>query len=98
VAIEADIRVAADVPWAEICELAFRFDPMQIAGSIDRAIALADRVRASFVVTRAFSVEPRELAACLAFECRTCHHCGVVPSGDDLGYLSALYTAVRARL
>lgn len=82
------------IAWADIQKLAAGYDALQIAGSLDRAIALADRVRAEFTMHGGFSVSPRELAACIAFETRTCLHCGVVPDGDDLRYLSALYMVV----
>lgn len=88
--------IAAPVPWAAIVALALRYDPLQITGGLDRAIALADHVRRDFLMRGGFSVSPRELAACLAFECRSMQHCGMEPQGDDLSYLTALFAVVEA--
>lgn len=83
------------VPWETIVALAVCYDPLQICGGLDRAIALSDQVRRAFSVRRGFTAAPLQLAACLAFECRSMRHCGVVPQGDDLAYLSALYAVVE---
>jgi len=82
------------VPWESIVALARRYDPLQITGGLDRAIALSDSVRREFAARGGFSVAPLLLAACLAFECRSMQHCGIIPQGDDLMYLCALHAAV----
>lgn len=81
--------------WEAIVALAMRYDPLQICGGLDRAISLSDEVRRGYASRRGFSAPPLQLAACLAFECRSMRHCGIVPQGDDLAYLSALYTVVE---
>ena len=76
--------------------LAMRFDPLQITGGLDRAIALSDQVRRGYAARGGFSESPLDLAACLSFECRSLRHCGMVAQGDDLAYLSALYAVVAS--
>lgn len=82
--------------WDEVAALGLRFDALSLAGGMDRCILLADRVRAHYEMSGGFTASPRELAACLAFECRSRQHCGVVPDGVDLAYLVALHASVTA--
>lgn len=81
--------------WDDITALANRFDCLALAGGMQRAATLADRLRAAHLQSGAWPGTAAELEACLSFECRTWQHCGMVPDGDDLQYIAALYASLQ---
>ncbi|MBM3464013.1 MAG: hypothetical protein FJX76_18110 [Armatimonadetes bacterium] len=84
--------------WHEISTLASRYDCIAMTGSLQRAVDLADRVRALHNSGVGWSGSDTDLQACLSFECRTWQHCGLEPDGDDRAYICALYQAVFNRV